>query len=71
MIGSLKERPILLTGEIGAGKTFVIEQLANIIGAKLKVIQFNSKTTSFNILRRLELTIDEKNKWFKKIIKSF
>ena len=60
MIGLLAERPILLTGDIGTGKTFVIEQLANIIGAKLKVIQFNSETTSSDILGRLELTIDEK-----------
>ena len=61
MIGLLAERPILLTGEIGTGKTFIIEQLANIIGAKLNVIQFNSETTSLDIIGRLELIIDKKN----------
>ena len=72
MIGLLAERPILLTGDIGTGKTFVIEQLANIIGAKLKVIQFNSETTSSDILGRLELTIDEKKiNDLKKSLKEF
>ena len=60
MIGLLAERPILLTGDIGTGKTFVIEQLANLIGVKLKVIQFNSETTSLDIIGRLELSIDKK-----------
>ena len=60
MIGLLAQRPILLTGDIGTGKTFIIEQLAEIIGAKLKVIQFNSETTSSDIIGRLELTIDIK-----------
>ena len=72
MIGLLAERPILLTGDIGTGKTFIVEQLANLIGANLKVIQFNSETTSLDILGRLELTID-KNKInnLKKSIKKF
>ena len=72
MIGLLAERPILLTGDIGTGKTFIVEQLANLIGANLKVIQFNSETTSLDILGRLELTID-KNKInnLKKTIKKF
>ena len=61
MIGLLAERPILLTGDIGTGKTFVVEELANLIGANLKIIQFNSETTSLDIIGRLELTID-KNK---------
>lgn len=56
MIGLLAQRPILLTGDIGTGKTFIIEQLAEIIGAKLKVIQFNSETTSSDIIGRIELT---------------
>ena len=59
MIGLLAERPILLTGDIGTGKTFIIEQLANLIGAKLKIIQFNSETTSLDIIGRLELTVDK------------
>jgi midasin (ATPase involved in ribosome maturation) len=50
MIGLLAERPILLTGEIGTGKTFIFEQLANIIGAKLSAIHFNSETTSLDIM---------------------
>ena len=59
MIGLLAKRPILLTGDIGTGKTFIIEQLADIIGANLKVIQFNSETTSLDIIGRLELTVDQ------------
>ena len=60
MIGLLAERPILLTGDIGTGKTFIVEQLANLLGANLKVIQFNSETTSLDIIGRLELTVDKK-----------
>ena len=60
MIGLLAERPILLTGDIGTGKTFIVEQLADLIGANLKVIQFNTETTSLDIIGRLELTIDKK-----------
>ena len=60
MIGLLAERPILLTGDIGTGKTFIVEQLANLIGASLKVIQFNSETTSLDIIGRLKLTVDQK-----------
>ena len=60
MIGLLAERPILLTGDIGTGKTFIVEQLANLIGVNLKVIQFNSETTSSDIIGRLELTVDQK-----------
>ena len=59
MIGLLAERPILLTGDIGTGKTFIVEQLANLIGVNLKIIQFNSETTSLDIIGRLELTIDK------------
>ena len=61
MIGLLAERPILLSGDIGTGKTFIVEQLANLIGVNLKVIQFNSETTSLDIIGKLELTIN-KNK---------
>ncbi len=72
MIGLLAQRPILLTGDIGTGKTFIIEQLADIIGAKLKVIQFNSETTSSDIIGRLELTIDiKKINDLKKSLKEF
>ena len=72
MIGLLAERPILLTGDIGTGKTFIVEQLANLIGANLKVIQFNSETTSLDIIGRLELTVDkEKLKNFKKSMEDF
>ena len=42
------------------------------IGAKLKVIQFNSDTTSSDILGRLELTVDEKKiNDLKKSLKEF
>ena len=72
MIGLLAERPILLSGDIGTGKTFIVEQLANLIGAKLKIIQFNSETTSLDIIGRLELTIDNKKiDELKKSIKLF
>ena len=71
-IGLLAEKPILLTGDIGTGKTFIVEQLANLIGANLKVIQFNSETTSVDIIGRLELTVDkEKLNSFKKSMKDF
>ena len=72
MIGLLAERPILLIGDIGTGKTFLVEQLANLIGANLKVIQFNSETTSLDIIGRMELTIDkDKIDGFKILIKNF
>jgi len=72
MIGLLAERPILLSGDIGTGKTFIVEQLANLVGAKLKIIQFNSETTSLDIIGRLELTIDNKKiDELKKSIKLF
>ena len=61
MIGILAERPILLSGDIGTGKTFIIAQLANLIWINLKVIQFNYETSSLDIIWKLELTID-KNK---------
>ena len=72
MIGLLAERPILLIGDIGTGKTFIVEQLANLIGANLKIIQFNSETTSLDIIGKLELTIDkDKIKFLKNKIKNF
>ena len=72
MIGLLAERPILLIGDLGTGKTFIVEQLANLIGANLKIIQFNSETTSLDIIGKLELTIDkDKIKFLKNKIKNF
>ena len=72
MIGLLAEKPILLIGENGTGKTFIIEKLSEIIGAKLKVIQFNSETTSLDIVGRLELTVDiKKINDLKKSLKEF
>ena len=59
VLGLITERPILLTGDIGTGKSFIIEKLAELVGAKLNIIQFNSETTSLDILGRLELTIDK------------
>ena len=55
MIGLTIEKTILLTGEIGIGKTFIIEELAKLIGANLKIIQFNYETTSNDLIGRLEL----------------
>ena len=72
MIGLLAERPILLIGDIGTGKTFIVEKFANLIGVNLKVIQFNSETTSLDILGRLELCIaKEKINKLKMLLKHF
>ena len=36
IIGILSKKAILLSGEIGSGKTFIIESLAEIVGIKIK-----------------------------------
>ena len=38
LIGLLSQKTILLSGDIGSGKTFIIESLAEIVGIKLNVI---------------------------------
>ena len=55
MIGLNIEKTILLTGDIGTGKTFIIEELAKLTGSNLKIIQFNYETTSNDLIGRLEL----------------
>ena len=61
MIGLIIEKTILLIGDIGSGKTFIIEELAKLIGANLRVIQFNKDTTSYDLIGRLELNLKKKN----------
>ena len=58
IIGILSKKAILLSGEIGSGKTFIIESLAEIVGIKLNVIQFNTETSSSDIIGRLEMNVD-------------
>ena len=43
-------------GEINSGKTFLIEQLANLIGIKLRTIQFMKETNSSDLIGKFELT---------------
>ncbi|KAG4105393.1 hypothetical protein H8356DRAFT_1027608 [Neocallimastix lanati (nom. inval.)] len=58
LIGLTAKRTILLSGDIGTGKTHIIESLAEIIGVKLNIIQFNAETTSSDTIGRLEMSID-------------
>ncbi|KAG4092785.1 hypothetical protein H8356DRAFT_1049181 [Neocallimastix lanati (nom. inval.)] len=58
LIGLTAKRTILLSGDIAIGKTYIIESLAEIIGIKLNVIQFNSETSSSDTIGRLEMCID-------------
>jgi len=58
LIGLTAERTILLSGDIGTGKTHIIESLADIIGVKLNVIQFNTETSSSDTIGRLEMSVD-------------
>jgi len=60
LVGLNAKRTILLTGDIGTGKTHIIESLAEIIGIKLNVIQFNTETSSSDIIGRLEMGIESK-----------
>jgi midasin (ATPase involved in ribosome maturation) len=65
ILGIINDFPTLLIGDIGAGKTFIIEELARIFDVNLKVIQFTSETNSFDLIGRLELNknkIDELKK---------
>ena len=70
MIGLNIEKPILLTGEIGCGKTFIIEELSKLVGVNLKIIQFNYETTSYDLIGRLELNkknLDDLRKVFNEV----
>ena len=60
LIGLLSQKTILLSGDIGSGKTFIIESLAEIVGIKLNVIQFNTEMTSSDLIGRLEMCVDSK-----------
>ena len=55
LIGLIIEKSILLNGEIGSGKTFIIEKLAEMTGNSLKIIQFTNDTNSNDLIGRLEL----------------
>jgi MoxR-like ATPase len=56
----LSQKTTLLSGDIGSGKTFIIESLAEIVGIKLNVIQFNTEITSSDLIGRLEMCVDSK-----------
>ncbi|OUM69791.1 hypothetical protein PIROE2DRAFT_57210 [Piromyces sp. E2] len=58
LIGLTAKRTILLSGDTGTGKTHIIESLADIIGVKLNVIQFNTETSSSDTIGRLEMSVD-------------
>jgi midasin (ATPase involved in ribosome maturation) len=55
LVGIKAENTILLTGEINSGKTFLIEQLANLIEIKLRTIQFMKETNSSDLIGKFEL----------------
>jgi len=56
LVGIKAESTILLTGEINSGKTYLIEQLAYLMGIKLKIIQFTKETNSSDLIGKLKLT---------------
>ena len=56
LVGIKAENTILLTGEINSGKTYLIEQLAYLMGIKLKIIQFTKETNSSDLIGKLKLT---------------
>ena len=56
LVGIKAENTILLTGEINSGKTYIIEQLANLIGIRLRTIQFTKETNSTDLIGKLQLT---------------
>ncbi|ORX61262.1 hypothetical protein BCR36DRAFT_408210 [Piromyces finnis] len=58
LIGLKAKRTILLSGNIGTGKTYIVESLAEIIGIKLNIIQFNTETSSSDTIGRLEMSVD-------------
>ena len=59
LVGIKAENTILLTGEINSGKTFLLKQLADIIGIKLRIIQFTKETNSSDLIGKLKLTKKE------------
>ncbi|KAA6375324.1 MAG: putative AAA family ATPase midasin, partial [Streblomastix strix] len=57
--GVMANRPVALFGESGAGKTHVVRTLAQTVGKKLGVIQFNADTDSSSIIGALEIDGNE------------
>ena len=67
LFGLSIKKTILLTGEIGCGKTFLIEKLAELIGAKLKIIQFHSEISSYDIIGGQEIVESKTDEIFNKL----
>jgi midasin len=44
------DEPVLLVGETGTGKTTAVQQLANMVGKKLHVLNMNQNTDSSDLL---------------------
>ena len=63
LIGLNIEQTILLTGPIGSGKTYLIKELADLIGVKLRIIQFNVETNSSDLIGRFELNKNKPEKF--------
>ncbi len=60
LVGINIEKTILLSGEIGTGKTFLLQQLANLTGNELKIIQFTNETDSTDLIGKYELKKETK-----------
>ena len=59
LIGLLSKKPILLSGNIGCGKSYIIEKLSEYVGIPLNIIHFTSETTSDDLIGRLELSLNK------------
>ena len=59
LIGLLSKKPILLSGNIGCGKSYIIEKLSEYVGIPLNIIHFTSETTSEDLIGRLELSLNK------------
>ena len=67
LLGLSINKTILLIGEIGSGKTFVIEKLAELIGIKLKIIQFHSDISSYDLIGGQEIIESKTEELFKEL----
>ncbi|ORX59905.1 hypothetical protein BCR36DRAFT_408277 [Piromyces finnis] len=63
LIGLKAMRTILLSGDIGTGKTYIVETLAEIIGVKLNIIQFNAETSSSDTIGKTEMSVDSNEEY--------
>ena len=60
-------KTILLVGDNCCGKTYIIEKLAELIGVKLKIIQFYSEISSYELIGGLEIIESDKKELIKKL----